>query len=96
MLSYTLREGLTFGENHNFPQVSFLMNDRMTNQALDLLDRRLMIRSSMHLALVFALPIAKSVTSVLGLESVEASVKGQEECQRNAVSMRCSKSRIFM
>ena len=73
VLSYTLQgEGLTFEfEPLDFTQVNFLMNDRMTNQALDLLDLQAddqVIDAFCGIG-NFALPIAKSVTSVLGLES---------------------------
>ena len=91
VLSYTLQsEGLTFEfEPLDFTQVNFLMNDRMTNQALDLLDLQAgdqVIDAFCGIG-NFTLPIAKSVTSVLGLESVEASVqRARKNAKRNAVS----------
>ena len=91
VLSYTLRgEGLTLEfEPLDFTQVNFLMNDRMTNQALDLLDLQAgdqVIDAFCGIG-NFTLPIAKSVTSVLGLESVEASVqRARKNAKKNSVS----------
>ena len=93
VLSYTLQsEGLTFEfEPLDFTQVNFSMNEQMTNQALDLLDLQAddqVIDAFCGIG-NFTLPIAKSVTSVLGLESAEASVqRAQEECQEER-SVKC-------
>ena len=64
VLSYTLQsEGLSFEfEPLDFTQVNFLMNDRMTNQALDLLDLQAgdqVIDAFCGIG-NFALPIAKA------------------------------------
>ena len=90
VLSYSLpAEELTFEfEPLDFTQVNFSMNERMTNQALDLLD----LRSADHVIDAFCgignftLPIAKRATSVLGLESAEASVqRARKNAEKNAV-----------
>ena len=90
VLSYSLpAEGLTFEfEPLDFTQVNFSMNERMTNQALDLLD----LQSADHVIDAFCgignftLPIAKRATSVLGLESAEASVqRARKNAEKNAV-----------
>ena len=89
VLSYSLpAEGLTFEfEPLDFTQVNFSMNERMTNQALDLLD----LQSADHVIDAFCgignftLPIAKRATSVLGLESAEASVqRARKNAEKNA------------
>ena len=73
----------------NFTQINFSMNERMTSQALDLLDLKAgdqVIDAFCGIG-NFTLPIAKSVTSVLGLESAEASVqRARKNAKKNAVS----------
>ncbi len=65
------------------------MNEQMTNQALDLLNLQAddqVIDAFCGIG-NFTLPIAKRVTSVLGLESAEASVqRAQKNAKKNAVS----------
>ena len=91
VLSYSLRgEGLVFEfEPLDFTQVNFSMNEQMTNQALDLLNLQAddqVIDAFCGIG-NFTLPIAKRVTSVLGLESAEASVqRAQKNAKKNAVS----------
>ena len=93
VLSYSLRgEGLVFEfEPLDFTQVNFSMNEQMTNQALDLLNLQAddqVIDAFCGIG-NFTLPIAKRVTSVLGLESAEASVqRAQKECQEER-SVKC-------
>ena len=91
VLSYSIRgEGLVFEfEPLDFTQVNFSMNEQMTNQALDLLNLQAddqVIDAFCGIG-NFTLPIAKRVTSVLGLESAEASVqRAQKNAKKNAVS----------
>ena len=91
VLSYSLRgEGLVFEfEPLDFTQVNFSMNEQMTNQALDLLNLQAddqVIDAFCGIG-NFTLPIAKRVTSALGLESAEASVqRARKNAERNVVS----------